>query len=83
MGATSQWLTLQQVADMLSLDYRTIAKYARRGELPGAVRVGTRNPNSVLDTRAVRVPADSIDLLLHGIGSRETHLESGVPHDAE
>jgi len=46
--ATRVWLTTHEVADELRIPEPTIRKHCRKGQLPGAVRIG----------KTWRIPAD-------------------------
>ena len=38
---TARLLTAQEVADLIRLDEKTVRRRTRRGEIPGAMNVGT------------------------------------------
>lgn len=58
-----QHLTIQRVAEILDVDPKTIRRRVSDGSLP-AVRVGSRRPGTLRDTRPIRIPADALTALV-------------------
>ena len=57
-----RYVTLQDAARAFAVDVKTIRRKIAAGELP-AVRVGTRSPGTIRDTRPIRVPLAALAVL--------------------
>lgn len=65
----AQHLTIRDAADALAVDPKTIRRRIADGSLP-AVRIGTRRPGTVRDTRPIRIPADALAAIVEPVTGR-------------
>lgn len=66
--ALAVYVTISQAAAALAVDPKTIRRYIADGSIP-AVRLGSRVPGSIRDTRAIRIPAAAIEQALHPVAA--------------
>lgn len=67
--AAAQHVTIRDAAEALAVDPKTIRRRIADGSLP-AVRIGTRRPGTVRDTRPIRIPADALATIVEPITAR-------------
>ena len=75
-----QYISLQEAASALHVDTKTVRRFIARGLLP-AVKIGTRKPGALKDTRLVRIRADALASILSPITTPAT--DAGNPWGAQ
>ena len=58
-----EYITVSQAATILGVDRKTIDRKIASGELP-AFKIGTKHPDSIKDTRPVRIRASALVAIL-------------------
>lgn len=65
-AAMPQHVSIQTAAAVLDVNPKTVRRMIAAGALP-AVRVGTRRPGTLRDTRRIRIPADALASLVEPV----------------